>query len=274
MRKAVIAYKERGEAALAAALADLLAFALVAALRSPQEVAEGAVERFRGRGSARSSVGLRGVGECGLLLGGEGVIVVPVPSGRAAVKGRGHDHVGALAERVVRRLRGRGMAVTLWPALRQRRKVADQSGLSSADRVSNLAGSFSVSESAVRDLEVAGRGGVHDLWAAGRGGAHDLSAAGRGRAHDLSVAERGGVHDLRVAGRGGVRVRGSSAGFVRTAGDVFDRARVVVVDDVVTTGATLADAARALRAVGATVPLAVTVAATRRISRNGHGDSQ
>ncbi len=158
------------------------------------------------------------------------MIVVPVPSGRAAVKGRGHDHVGALAERVVRRLCGRGVAATLWPALRQRRKVADQSGLSSADRVSNLAGSFSVSESAVRDLE--------------------------------------------VAGRGGVRVRGSSAGFVRRAGGVFDRARVVVVDDVVTTGATLADAARALRAVGATVPLAVTVAATRRISRNGHGDSQ
>lgn len=261
VRKAVIAYKERGEVALAAALADLLAFALVAALRSPQEGAEGAVEGFRGRGSARSSAGLRGVGECGLVLGGEGVIVVPVPSGRAAVKGRGHDHVGALAERVVRRLRGRGVAATLWPALRQRRKVADQSGLSSADRVSNLAGSFSVSESAVRDLEVAGRGG----------------------AHDLRVAGRGGVRDLRVAVRGGVRVRGSStgfvlprhsAGFVRTAGDVFGRARVVVVDDVVTTGATLADAARALRAVGATVPLAVTVAATRRISRNGHGDSQ
>ncbi|MBC5798795.1 MAG: ComF family protein [Candidatus Eremiobacteraeota bacterium] len=52
--------------------------------------------------------------------------------------------------------------------------------------------------------------------------------------------------------------------FACVAPGVLPGVRVVLVDDVVTTGATLADSAQALRAHGAVVPYAVVLAAARR----------
>ncbi|MEO3822186.1 phosphoribosyltransferase family protein [Actinomadura sp. B10D3] len=157
LRTILGAYKERGRTALAVPLGEALATAVRAALTP----------------------------------GPDPPLVVWVPSGRRAVRRRGHDPLRGAVEAAVRRLRGTGVPVTAVDALRQRRRVADQVGLSVAQRAANLAGA--------------------------------------------------------------VEARGMLAG-----------RPVVLVDDVVTTGASLAEAARALRAAGAHVTGAATIAATPR----------
>lgn len=86
-------------------------------------------------------------------------------------------------------------------------------------------------------------------------------------------------HQRRVADQAGLG-RGERAANLHGALRVAPRYRprvvgcpCLLVDDVVTTGATLAEAARALRAAGATQLVAVTVAATRRNPR-GSGVSR
>ncbi|MFF4411263.1 ComF family protein [Streptosporangium sp. NPDC001559] len=167
VRRALLAYKEHGRTALAAPLAGALALA----------VAAGA--------------------------GGRPVVLVPVPSARSAGRRRGHDPVNRLATLAAAYLRSAGWPATVERPLLQRRRVADQAGLSSPQRAANLSGAFRV-----------------------------------------------------MAGR-----NGSVPGFWGGPG------AVVLVDDIVTTGATLAEAARALGAAGVPVRLAATVAATRRWER-------
>ncbi|MFF8293772.1 ComF family protein [Streptomyces sp. NPDC016309] len=139
-------------------------------------------------GAVRASVAL-----CGAPGGGE-LLLVPVPSSRRAVRARGHDAVRRIALAAAGELRRSGSTARVLPVLRQRRAVADQSGLGARERLANLAGALEV-------VPGAGR-----LIADGAGS----GSGGRGRAP------------------------GS--------------ARVVLVDDLMTTGASLAEAARALRA--------------------------
>ncbi|MEV0244391.1 ComF family protein [Streptomyces sp. NPDC050674] len=160
VRATLLAHKERGALALAGPLGAALAGAVRAGLRgTPDPAAAGPAWPWGGR--------------VPLLL-------VPVPSGRRAVRARGHDPARRIALAAAVELRRRGVPARVLGVLRQRRAVADQSGLNSRQRSDNLAGALAVVP-------------------------------------------------------GGARLLGGGP--------------VVLVDDVMTTGASLAEAARAVRAV-------------------------
>ncbi|MFG2142542.1 ComF family protein [Streptomyces sp. NPDC048650] len=158
VRAVLLAHKERGALRLAEPLGAALA---------------GAVRRVRVEGTP---------------------VLVPVPSARRAVAGRGHDPVRRIALSAAADLRRSGAGARVLAALRQRRAVVDQAGLSAPQRLANLAGALEVPGAAAR---------------------------------------------------------------------LLTDAPVVLVDDLVTTGATLAEAARAVAAAGGRVAGAATVAATR-----------
>ncbi|MEU6093205.1 ComF family protein [Streptomyces sp. NPDC047079] len=124
-RAMLLAHKERGVLALARPLGTALA---------------GAV-----RAGSRSSAVPSGGGRASLLL-------VPVPSSRRAVRARGHDPARRIALAAAGELRRTGTAARMVAVLRQRRAVADQSGLGSRERLANLAGALEVAEGGARLL--------------------------------------------------------------------------------------------------------------------------
>ena len=126
-------------------------------------------------------------------------LLVAVPSRAAVVRGRGHDPVLRMTRLAARHLRREGYAVQVSRLLEQRGTVADQAGLTTAQRLAN----------------------------------------------------RSGTMVVRPAAR---------AALVRAARPVS----VVVVDDVLTTGATVREAQRALQDAGVRVRAVATVAATRK----------
>lgn len=170
VRSLLIAHKERGALALAKPLGGALAGAVLRA------------------GRVHTGPGVRD--RRGPLL------LVPVPSARHAVAGRGHDAGRRVAWAAAGVLRGAGFPVRVAAVLRLRRAVADQSGLDARQRRLNVAGAMGVARGAER------------LWRQGE--------------------------------------------------------PVVLVDDLMTTGATLAEAARAVSGAGGPVVGAAVVAAPWR----------
>ncbi|WP_371662051.1 ComF family protein [Streptomyces sp. NBC_00280] len=174
VRAVLLAHKERGALALAGPLGTALAGAVRAGLdRAPR--------------------------------GGTGVLLVPVPSARRAVRARGHDPARRIALVAAGELRGSGTPARVLAVLRQRRAVADQAGLNSRQRLDNLAGALCVAAGGGRLL--AGAGAVvlvDDLMTTGASLAEAARAVresvGDGELVEAKGAERSGeVENVRGA---------------------------------------------------------------------------
>ncbi|WP_107501916.1 ComF family protein, partial [Streptomyces sp. wa1063] len=134
------------------------------------------------------------------------LLLVPVPSARSSTAARGHDPVRRIAAAAARDLRRAGLPAQVLPLLRQRRAVADQSGLGARQRRANLAGALELTAGGGRLLR-------HELLR------HELLR------HELHR------HELHRHG-------------------LLRLGRVILVDDLLTTGSTLAEAARAVGEAG------------------------
>ncbi|MEV0282217.1 phosphoribosyltransferase family protein [Streptomyces sp. NPDC050610] len=212
-RSVLLAHKERGVLRLAGPLGTALASGVRAAVGGSGAWlgagagggagplvglgrgagADGGVSRMWGRDA--DEAGGVGVGVAGGTRESRRLVLVPVPSARCAVAARGHDPSRRIAQAAAGELRRAGWPAVVCAVLRQRRPVADQTGLGARQRLDNLAGA----------LEVAA---------------------------------------------GGERLL--------TAGPVL------LVDDLMTTGASLVEAVRAVAAVGGRVAGAAVVAAPAR----------
>ncbi|MGW1229536.1 ComF family protein [Streptomyces sp. NPDC001515] len=157
VRAVLLAHKERGALGLAGAAGRALA---------------GAVRAGAGRGPDRRPL-----------------LLVPVPSARRAVAARGHDPARRIALAAAAELRRAGIGARVAGVLRQRRPVADQSGLGARERLANLTGALGVVPGGAR-LLAAGRVVLVD----------DLLTTGASLAEAARTVERAG-------GRGGARVR-------------------------------------------------------------------
>ncbi|MEV0262267.1 ComF family protein [Streptomyces sp. NPDC050617] len=154
-RSVLLAHKERGVLRLAGPLGAALASGVRAAAGDGEretrvgQVVQGRRDR-RGRG-VREGGGV-GVGVAGGTRESPRLVLVPVPSARCAVAARGHDPSRRIAQAAAGELRRAGRPAAVRAVLRQRRPVADQTGLGARQRLDNLAGALEVAAGGERLL--------------------------------------------------------------------------------------------------------------------------
>ncbi|KAB2973078.1 ComF family protein [Streptomyces sp. SS1-1] len=201
VRAVLLAHKERGALALAAPLGAALAWAVRAGLRESRDAGGAGLRESRGACRAGASV----------RAGGDGsVLLVPVPSARAAARARGHDPARRIALAAAGALRRTGTPARVAAVLRQARGVADQTGLSSRQRLVNLAGALSVVPGGGRLL--AGAGSVvlvDDLMTTGA----SLAEAARAVREAVGTGPAGGDLGIRAAGGGFGRTEDGSRAY-------------------------------------------------------------
>jgi predicted amidophosphoribosyltransferase len=125
LRRMVLLHKERRMFGLAGPLGEVLAGPVLAATPGP------------------TRIGVR-------------TVLVPVPSRPGVVRARGHDPMLRVARAAAGVLRASGTDVAVLQVLRHHDAVADQAGLSAAERAANLAGSMAVRPGALRALARSG----------------------------------------------------------------------------------------------------------------------
>lgn len=184
VRAVLLAHKERGALALAGPLGSALAGAVWAGVGQVCDV----------RSSGAAGGGWPGVP----------VLLVPVPSARQAVRARGHDPARRIALAAAGELRRAGMPARVVAVLRQRRGVADQSGLNSRQRLDNLAGALTVVPGGGRLLTEGLVVLVDDLMTTGASLAEAARAVREARVREGGPyrGERGGVLGEQMAAEG------------------------------------------------------------------------
>ncbi|WP_447039432.1 ComF family protein [Streptomyces sp. DSM 118878] len=190
VRAVLLAHKERGALGLVGPLGAALAGAVRAGLRGET--------RDPGDMGAPSWVDGTHGGSRGRTVP---LTLVPVPSARAAVRARGHDPVRRTAFAAAGELRRAGIPARVLAVLRQRRAVADQSGLDSRQRQANLTGALEVTAAGGRLLVGGGRVVVvDDLMTTGA----SLTEAARA-IRDLHTEWKARTEALRGLGSGSAR---------------------------------------------------------------------